>query len=102
MSAGIIECDRSVPVDVGEERPAGIITAAIKIDRRGRRTIAPKNLESGIVGDSGGAGNVHVDRSVHRTIVPPVLSILESRLPPTDSVSVVILIAASPPIEAPP
>ena len=47
VSAGIIECDRSVAVDVGKERPAGIIIAAVEIDPRATdRTIAAKNLET--------------------------------------------------------
>ena len=88
VSAGIIECDRSVAVDEGKERPAGIITAAIKIDRRGRRAIGPKNLESGIGRDCSAAGNIHVYGERSPMIVPLIpLSILESRLPPTDRVS---------------
>ena len=76
---------RSVAVDDVKERPAHTIIAAINI-YRGRRAAAPKNLESGIGGDCGGAGNVHVYGSVNSppVIVPLLLlSILESRLPPT-------------------
>ena len=47
-----------------EERSAGIVIATIKIDRRELRAIAAKNLKSGIIGDGGGARNVHADRSV--------------------------------------
>ena len=63
MNAGTIECDRSVAVDQGEERPAGIITAAINIDRGRRCTVAAKNLNSSVARDGSAAGNVHVDGS---------------------------------------
>ena len=76
VRAGIIECDRSVAVDVGEERSADIITAAINIDRRATdRAVAAKNLKGGIIGDGGTAGNVHVDGRDYRPMLPPVLSI---------------------------
>ena len=63
MRVGIIKCDRSILVDEGEERSAGIITAAIKSDRRAPdRSVAAQNLKGGIIGDVSAAGNVHVDR----------------------------------------
>src|SRR5207245_6781455 len=80
VSTGVIECDRSISVGEREERPAGIITAAIKIDRRCRGAVATKNLKSGIAGDGGIAGNVHVDGSVPSDAAARVIDLSKQRI----------------------
>ena len=69
MRSGIIECDRSILVDEGEERPAGIITAAINIDRRApNRSVASVDRNRRVIGHGSSARNVHVDcRTTLRT-----------------------------------
>ena len=54
MNAGIIECDRSAAVDEGEERPAGVIIAAVDVDSSGLGSIAAGDLEGSIMGKSAG------------------------------------------------
>ena len=49
-------------VDVGEERPPDIVSAAVNIDRSAADcAVAAKNLNRRVVGDGSSAGNVHVD-----------------------------------------
>ena len=61
MSGGVTECDRSVAVHVGEERPADIIIAAINIDRSRSSRIVAINCNRRVVGHGSSARNIHVD-----------------------------------------
>ena len=58
----IIECDRSVAVDVRKEHPADIIIAAINIDPRATdRPVAAVDRDRCVIGDGCGVRNIHVD-----------------------------------------
>src|SRR5439155_12636617 len=67
-------------VDEGEERPAGIITAAIEIDRRRCRPIAAVDRNRRVSGRGGVAGNVHVDGSVAADAALRVIDLSDQRI----------------------
>src|SRR5439155_11056913 len=63
VRARVIECDRSIPIDVGKKRTAYIVITTVDENRAELRPIATVERNCRVVSDICVADNMHVDKA---------------------------------------
>ena len=81
MGAGIIKCDHSIPVHIGEKRAAYIVIATVNNNPAGRRSIATVERNCRVVSDVCVAGNIHFDNASNANdTTPAVIDLSRQRI----------------------